>query len=159
MIPIGSALAGALMGKPRIPPCGVVLAGAVLEIIGVVLLSRISTSPQIDTSQYGFQVLAGLGTGMVNAALIILVPYIMETKDLCKPLYVHRIQTLTSTSCWLRCMHPIPYLGRTGRPRDRRLHLNTLHSPAPDRHSLARNRGDASREDRDYQGFAFGQSR
>ncbi|KAH3986698.1 hypothetical protein HBH51_015450 [Parastagonospora nodorum] len=82
MIPVGSALAGALMGKPRIPPCGVVLAGAVLEIIGVVLLSRISTSPQIDSTQYGFQVLAGLGTGMVNAALIILVPYIMETKDL-----------------------------------------------------------------------------
>jgi dipeptide/tripeptide permease len=84
MIPIGSALAGALMGRPRIPPCGVVLAGAILEIIGVVLLSRISTSPHIDSAQYGFQVLAGLGTGMINAALIILVPYIMEKRDLGK---------------------------------------------------------------------------
>jgi len=147
------------MGKPRVPPCGVVLAGAVLEIIGVVLLSRISTSNQIDTTQYGFQVLAGLGTGMVNASLIILVPYIMETKDLCKRLYIHTIQPLTSTSCWLRCMHSIPYLGRTGRSRDRRLHLNALHPPPLVRCSLARTRNDASREDGDDQGIAFGHSR
>jgi hypothetical protein len=84
MIPIGSMIGGALMGKPRVPPCAVVLAGAVLEIIGVVLLSRISTSPQIDSAQYGFQVLAGLGTGMINSGLIILVPYIMEKRDLGK---------------------------------------------------------------------------
>jgi dipeptide/tripeptide permease len=81
MIPIGSMMGGALMGKPRVSPCAVVLAGAVLEIIGVVLLSRISTSPQIDGTQYGFQVLAGLGTGMINSGLIILVPYIMEKRD------------------------------------------------------------------------------
>jgi dipeptide/tripeptide permease len=82
MIPIGSVIAGGLMGKGRVPPCWVVMAGAILEIIGIVLLSRISTSPEIDTSQYGFQVIAGLGTGMINAALIILVPYIMEKRDL-----------------------------------------------------------------------------
>jgi dipeptide/tripeptide permease len=82
MIPIGSAIAGSLIGKGRIPPCWVVMAGAILEIIGIVLLSRISTSPKIDSTQYGFQVLAGLGTGMINAGLIILVPYIMEKRDL-----------------------------------------------------------------------------
>jgi dipeptide/tripeptide permease len=84
MIPIGSMIGGALMGKPRVSPCAVVLAGAILEIIGVVLLSRVSTSPQIDGAQYGYQVLAGLGTGMINSGLIILVPYTMEKRDLGK---------------------------------------------------------------------------
>jgi hypothetical protein len=83
-IPLGSTLAGALMGKGRLPPCYVVLAGAVLEIIGVVLLSRIDTSIHVDNAQYGFQVIAGLGTGMINAALILLIPYIMEKRDLGK---------------------------------------------------------------------------
>jgi hypothetical protein len=82
MIPVGSAVAGALMGKPRIPPIWTILTGAIMEIIGVVLLSRISTSPEIDTAQYGFQVLAGFGNGMINASLIILIPYIMEKRDL-----------------------------------------------------------------------------
>jgi hypothetical protein len=82
MIPVGSAVAGALMGKPRIPPIWTILIGAIMEIVGVVLLSRISTSPEIDTAQYGFQVLAGFGNGMINASLIILIPYIMEKRDL-----------------------------------------------------------------------------
>jgi hypothetical protein len=83
-IPIGSTLAGALMGKGKLPPCYVVLAGAILEIIGVVLLSRIDTSIHVDNAQYGYQVIAGLGTGMINAALILLIPYIMEKRDLGK---------------------------------------------------------------------------
>jgi hypothetical protein len=74
MIPIGSVIAGALMGKGRVPPCWVVMT----------LLSRISTSTGIDSTQYGFQVMAGIGTGFINAGLIILVPYIMEKRDLGK---------------------------------------------------------------------------
>lgn len=85
MIPIGSVIGSAFMGgKLRIAPCYIVLAGAILELIGVALLSQISTAPEIDSSQYGFQVLAGLGTGMINAALIILTPYLMEKRDLGK---------------------------------------------------------------------------
>lgn len=108
MIPMGTIIGGALMGKPRAPACAVVLAGSVLEIIGVVLLSRISTLPRIDGAQYGFQILAGLGTGMVNAGLIILVPYIMEKRDLGKKSTgVTRIHVLTFCSCRIRCEHPI----------------------------------------------------
>src|SRR5438552_214332 len=81
-VPVGSGLAGALMGKPRIPPCWIVLTGAILEIIGIIFLSRIDTSPHIDKSQYAFQVLAGTGIGFVNAGLVILVPYAMEKRDL-----------------------------------------------------------------------------
>jgi dipeptide/tripeptide permease len=81
-VPFGSGLAGALMGKPRIPPCWIVLAGSVMEVIGIVLLSRLDTSSHIDSTQYAFQIIAGTGTGLVNAGLIILVPYAMEKRDL-----------------------------------------------------------------------------
>jgi hypothetical protein len=95
-IPFGSAIAGILMGKGRIPPCYFVLTGAVLEIIGVVLLSRISTSHHIESAQYGFQVVAGLGNGMINAALILLIPYMMEKRDLGKyPYSVLAMERLT----------------------------------------------------------------
>lgn len=46
-----------------------------------VLLARIDHSAQIDTSQYPFQVMAGLGVGVVNAALTLLVPYVIDKKD------------------------------------------------------------------------------
>ena len=101
-VPFGSGLGGALMGKPRIPPCWVVLAGAVFEVIGVVFLSRISTAPQLDKNQYGFQVLAGLGTGLVNAGLTILVPYAMEERDLGEHVNISSVCLLTYSSRWFR---------------------------------------------------------
>ena len=65
-VPFGSGVAGALMGKPRIPPCW------------------IDTSSHIDASQYAYQIIAGTGTGLVNSGLIMLVPYAMEKRDLGK---------------------------------------------------------------------------
>jgi hypothetical protein len=99
-VPFGCALAGALMGKPRAPPCWIVLAGSVLEVIGIVLLSRINTSSNIDSTQYVFQIIPGTGTGLVNAELVILVPYAMEKRDLGE-LYIHTyimFRTLTMTA-------------------------------------------------------------
>lgn len=72
------------MGKPKIPPVWINLVGAILQIFGTVFLSRISSTGELDSSQYAFQFLAGLGCGFVNAALILLVPYAMEKKDLGK---------------------------------------------------------------------------
>jgi hypothetical protein len=89
-IPFGSGFAGALMGKPRIPPCWIILAGSFMEILGIVLLAQIDTSSRIDTSQYAFQIIAGTGTGFVNSGLILLVPYAMEKRDLDKfTLWLH----------------------------------------------------------------------
>ncbi|ORX97750.1 MFS multidrug transporter-like protein [Clohesyomyces aquaticus] len=81
-VPAGSSLAAGLMGKLRIPPCWVVLGGAILQITGLVLLSEMSDWRTINSSQYGFQILAGTGVGFVNAALTLLVPYAMEKRDL-----------------------------------------------------------------------------
>ncbi|RYN60776.1 hypothetical protein AA0114_g1074 [Alternaria tenuissima] len=81
-VPFGSAVAGALMGKPRIPPCWIILAGSLMEVLGITLLAWIDTSSHIDASQYAYQIIAGTGTGLVNSGLIMLVPYAMEKRDL-----------------------------------------------------------------------------
>ncbi|KAF2441993.1 MFS general substrate transporter [Karstenula rhodostoma CBS 690.94] len=78
----GSSIAAALMGKLKIPPCWVILFGAILQVIGLVLLTRINDSSKIDKTQYGYQVITGLGVGFINAALTLLVPYVMHRKDL-----------------------------------------------------------------------------
>ncbi|KAI4620919.1 hypothetical protein J4E83_005282 [Alternaria metachromatica] len=81
-VPFGSGIAGAMMGKPRIPPCWIILGGSLMEILGIALLSQIATSSHIDASQYAFQIIAGTGTGLVNSGLILLVPYAMDKRDL-----------------------------------------------------------------------------
>jgi dipeptide/tripeptide permease len=81
----GSSIAAALMGKLKIPLCWVIFFGAILQVVGLVLLTRINDTPKIDTAQYAYQILTGLGVGFINAALTLLVPYVMDKKDLGKP--------------------------------------------------------------------------
>jgi hypothetical protein len=59
-----------------------VLAGSVMEVIGIVLLSRIDTSSHIYSTQYEFHIVARTETSLVNAGLIILAPYAIEKRDL-----------------------------------------------------------------------------
>lgn len=86
-IPADTAVAGALMGKPSVPPAWIVLIGAVLQVIGTIFLSRTSASFRIETAQYGCQLVVGTGVGFVNAGLVLLVPYAMEKRDLGKVLF------------------------------------------------------------------------
>jgi hypothetical protein len=140
------------MGKGRVPPCWVVMAGAILEIIGITLLSRISTSTHIDSTQYGFQVLAGIGTGFINAGLIILVPYIMEKRDLGEQSTSHHeAQLLTSHSCWFFRTVAIPNSRWPSRSLHCRLSLHALYSLAPGWHRPTGDGATPSREDGNHQ--------
>ncbi len=81
LVPGMSSLAAMLM-KKLIAPIYILIAGSILEIIGTVCLSMTGTSPNIYTSQYGFQILIGSGVGFTNAALLLLVPFVMKRQDL-----------------------------------------------------------------------------
>jgi hypothetical protein len=136
-VPFGSGLAGTLMGKPRIPPCWIVLAGSIMEVIGIALLSRIDTSSHIDSTQYAFQIVAGTGTGLVNAGLIILVPYAMDKRDLGMQYpfrFVPKVLPLTTNSDWLSSDIPIPHPRRSGRDRYRHFSIYALHPLPPQRY-------------------------
>ncbi|KAL9115407.1 MAG: hypothetical protein Q9227_000728 [Pyrenula ochraceoflavens] len=82
LTPGGSTLGAILMGKPKVPPIYLLVLGSLLEIAGVVGLSKTSTSLQISSSQYGFQIMGGAGIGICSVALAMLVPYVTEKKDL-----------------------------------------------------------------------------
>ena len=75
------------MGRGRIPPQHILVAGGILEIVGTVCLSKSSTALQISHAYYGYQILAGTGVGFCNAALILLVPYVLEKRDLGKKMH------------------------------------------------------------------------
>ena len=96
-VPVGSSIAAVLMGKARVPPCWIILAGVILQTIGLVLLSQLSYSETIDPTQYGYQGITGTGVRCVNAAVILLVPYAMEKRDL--GILSH--ETHWFDECWL----------------------------------------------------------
>jgi len=83
-IPAGSTLAATLMGRAKTPPMYILIAGGLLEIVGTICLSRTPTTYQVSAAQYGFQILAGTGVGFFNAVLILLVPIVLERRDLGK---------------------------------------------------------------------------
>ena len=72
------------MGRARVPPMYILIAGGILEIIGTVCLSKTPTSFGVSSAQYVFQILAGTGIGFFNAALILMVPIVLEMRDLGK---------------------------------------------------------------------------
>ncbi|KAF2729272.1 MFS multidrug transporter-like protein [Polyplosphaeria fusca] len=80
-IPAGTTLAGALL-KARVPPCYIMVVAIIMELIGTVLLYTRPHHTNITADQYGFQILIGTGLGFMNAALILMVPYVMEKRDL-----------------------------------------------------------------------------
>ncbi|KAG8531949.1 uncharacterized protein KY384_003585 [Bacidia gigantensis] len=81
-IPAGSVLAAILIGRARISPLYILLAGGFLEVIGTALLSQSSAEYHISAAQYGYQILAGTGVGFFNATLVLLVPYVVDKRDL-----------------------------------------------------------------------------
>ncbi|KUJ13244.1 MFS multidrug transporter-like protein [Mollisia scopiformis] len=81
-VPTSSAFAAILLGKSKIPHCWILLSGCILNIAGTVGLSMTSTSTTINSSQYGFQILTGIGVGLFNGVLILLIPYVVEKRDL-----------------------------------------------------------------------------
>lgn len=128
IIPIGGVIAATFV-KKGVPPMWLVLFGAIIEIIGIVLLSRISTTEAIDKSQYGYLFMAGLGSGIIINCLVMLVPYIMEKRDLGKRMRPKEVadNLLTSLSRWL-CGHvAVPYPRRPRRHRYRSVGLHAVH--------------------------------
>lgn len=79
-----SVVLSVIMAKSKVPAIYTLLLGACIEVAGVAGLSQGSTEGSASASQYGFQVLAGVGVGVFNVILLMMTPHIVETKDLGK---------------------------------------------------------------------------
>lgn len=84
MVPMGAVISALIIGKTRIPPIYFLFAGGLLEVAGTAGLCVTPTTWKIWPPQYVFQILAGTGVGFFNGTLTLLVPFIVEKRDLGK---------------------------------------------------------------------------
>ena len=77
-----SAAAGLLIQKLKLPPLYIFLVAAILQTVGVALMSTLpSSQPAFPSEQYAYQVILGLGIGFSLSSVIIAAPTVIESKD------------------------------------------------------------------------------
>ena len=81
--PVASATSGLLITKLKIPPLYILILGGSLQTIGVGLFSSLPSSDlQISPAQYGYQVIMGLGFGFNLSTILMMVPMVVDEKDM-----------------------------------------------------------------------------
>jgi hypothetical protein len=79
--PVGTAIASVLIGKFKVPVLFVVLLSGILQTIGFSLMATLPTDGNVPARIYGFQVIAGFGCGINISTLILLVPFVVQSRD------------------------------------------------------------------------------
>lgn len=80
--PIGSLLAGYLVSRFKTPPFYLLIVGAILQTVGLILMGQLPESATVvSSSQYGYQVLLGLGIGLTLSTILIAAPIVIADKD------------------------------------------------------------------------------
>ncbi|KAJ5248561.1 hypothetical protein N7468_000012 [Penicillium chermesinum] len=77
-IAFGSGLTGGLTARGRIPPIVVLLVATTLQVLGIGLLYSVPVNAHLPARIYGYQILAGLGTGLSLTTLLNIVPFLVE---------------------------------------------------------------------------------
>lgn len=77
----GTIISGKLASRLKIPSIYMVLAGALCQVLGFALLGTLSASTAVSDATYGYQVIAGLGTGLGYINLIMLVAFTTSKRD------------------------------------------------------------------------------
>ncbi|KAF9893068.1 hypothetical protein FE257_012479 [Aspergillus nanangensis] len=79
--PLGIMLCAVMSGKTRIPFVYIELFGIILQSVGLFLVSEIAPDTHLWPGQFGYLVLAGLGTGLAMAAFYMMVPIAVALED------------------------------------------------------------------------------
>jgi hypothetical protein len=84
--PIATIVASLLLSKIRLPPLYVLIAGCSLQALGVGLFSSLdSSSLDVPSFQYGYQVIMGCGFGLNLSTVLMMVPLVVKQRDMGKP--------------------------------------------------------------------------
>lgn len=115
--PFATALSGFLTSNLRIPPFYLVLAASVLQLIGVGLsCSYPSDQTEVPPSQYGFEVIMGIGFGLGLTTILTFARAVVEEKHMGKFSMNRRITvaiaSLTPLSRHDGCHNADPRAGR-----------------------------------------------
>lgn len=86
MVPVGAVIGVALAKKYTVKPTYALLGGTVFQLVGAICFATQPYSTEIQSFQYGFQVLFGIGSGVSNAIGTTSVPFIVRRVDIRKSL-------------------------------------------------------------------------
>jgi hypothetical protein len=81
--PVATATSGFMTSNLNVPPLYVIIAGSVIQTIGVGLACSLpaDASGGFPVRQYGFETVMGVGFGMTASTVLTLVPLVTEEKD------------------------------------------------------------------------------
>lgn len=82
--PMGSIVSAGLCKSLRIPPIYIIIVGSILQVLGIISTSRISTTDVDWNGLYGIEVLIGIGFGFCLGGVTLLIPFVFERGDLGK---------------------------------------------------------------------------
>ena len=85
MIALGCILINVFAMRTRIAPIYLVLAGSLIELVGLSLFSTLSSNDIMKPAPavlYGWEVLSGFGIGIVWGMLLVIPPHVVEHRDL-----------------------------------------------------------------------------
>ena len=83
-IPIGAGLTATICGKRRLPIIYMLVPSFVLQILGLVFMSRLNVGHITWKGQYGLQFITGLGCGFSIGVITLMTPFVIEKRDLGK---------------------------------------------------------------------------
>ncbi|MCJ1353999.1 MAG: hypothetical protein MMC33_003986 [Icmadophila ericetorum] len=78
----GGILVNVIAGKTRILPIYLILVGAIMELVGLALLTTLPQNGTFSHNIYGYQALTGLGICVVLGIAPVLPPHLVEARDL-----------------------------------------------------------------------------
>lgn len=79
-----SVVVSVIGSKTPVPVSPTLIFGALLQVGGAAGLSQSFVRPDIEASQHRFQVLSGVGVGLVNIIVLLMSPLIANKQLLCK---------------------------------------------------------------------------
>jgi hypothetical protein len=78
--PVGSIVT-ATVAKKGVPPIYLLVFGSLLQVIGFTFLGTLRPENSISPAQYGYQAMAGFGSGTNISLLTLLTPFSVEPRD------------------------------------------------------------------------------
>lgn len=82
--PIGAIITSLVSKNRRVPPIYAAIAGAILQVLGLIFISRSPDNSPDWRPMYGLEVITGLGFGANIGSATLLIPYLVEKKNLGK---------------------------------------------------------------------------
>lgn len=79
---LGSIMGTITCGRAKIYPIYLLAFGSSCQVIGLGLLSSLPDTGHTPPSQYGYECIAGVGVGMNFGLLMLMTPFVVETRDL-----------------------------------------------------------------------------